>query len=270
MASSHHIQPDTPLANILAMYDPAIRYRHQVQPQLPGRAAPVKIATIPAFERSQATGKNVDSLLDELYNAVIDGQQEETQATIHLLLAQQTSPADILYEAMIPAMQEVGRQFEIGSCFVPEMLVAAHAMQGGLDILKPLLAKTELKPIAKLVIGTVQSDIHDIGKNLVGMMFEGAGFEVVDLGVNVPPEKFVEAAGNGADLIGISALLTTTMPNIPVTIQALADAGVRDRVKVIIGGAPITPEFAGHAGADGFAADASQAVTVAKNLLGLA
>lgn len=170
---------------------------------------------------------------------------------------------------MIPAMQEVGRQFEEGTSFVPEMLVAAHAMQGGMNLLKPLLAENNVEPVAKVVIGTVQSDIHDIGKNLVTMMFEGAGFEVTDLGVNVPPEKFIEAARNGAQLIGMSALLTTTMTNIPVTIQAMAEAGVRDNVKIIVGGAPITPEFAAAAGADGFAADANQAVTVAKSLLGL-
>ena len=188
---------------------------------------------------------------------------------VQSLLDLTVSPDVILYDGMIPAMQEVGRQFESGAAFVPEMLVAAHAMQGGMDLLKPLLAESDVEPLAKVVLGTVQSDIHNIGKNLVGMMFEGAGFEVVDLGVNVPPEKFIEAAQSGAQLIGMSALLTTTMTNIPATIKAMQAAGVRDKVKIIIGGAPITQEFADAAGADGFAADANQAVTVAKSLLGL-
>ncbi|MBE7555616.1 MAG: corrinoid protein [Anaerolineales bacterium] len=212
---------------------------------------------------------SAEELLDSLYNAVIDGERAEVQQVVPRLLARDIPPDVILYEAMIPAMQEIGRQFESGSCFVPEMLVAAHAMQAGLDILKPLLAQTDIQPVARAAIGTIQSDIHDIGKNLVIMMLQGAGFEVVDLGVNTPPDKFIQAIKEGAQLVGMSALLTTTMVNIPATIQKISEAGLRDRVKIIIGGAPITQEFADHAGADGFAADASQAVTVAKALLGI-
>ena len=210
-----------------------------------------------------------EDLLDDLYDAVFSGDREAAIAAVHSLVAAGVSPDVILYDGMIPAIQEVGARFEIGMAFVPEMLVAARAMQGGLDLLKPLLARSNIEPLARVVIGTVKSDIHDIGKNMVAMMWEGAGFEVIDLGVNVPPEKFVQAVANGAQLVGISALLTTTMINIPVTLQSLKDAGLRDGVKVIIGGAPVTQEFAQQVGADGYAADANKAVAVAKQLLGL-
>ena len=210
-----------------------------------------------------------EDLLDDLYDAVFSGDREAAIAAVHSLVAAGVPPDVILYDGMIPAIQEVGARFEIGMAFVPEMLVAARAMQGGLDLLKPLLERSNIEPLARVVIGTVKSDIHDIGKNMVAMMWEGAGFEVVDLGVNVPPEKFVQAVANGAQLVGISALLTTTMINIPVTLQSLKDAGLRDGVKVIIGGAPVTQEFAQQVGADGYAADANKAVAVAKQLLGL-
>jgi 5-methyltetrahydrofolate--homocysteine methyltransferase len=209
-------------------------------------------------------------LIDDLYDAVYTGDRDGVVAAVTELIAAGVAPDVILYDGMIPSIQEVGKQFELGKAFVPEMLVAARAMQGGLDLLKPLLAQNNVKPLARAVIGTVKSDIHDIGKNMVAMMWEGAGFEVVDLGVNVPPQKFVDAVQNGARLVGISALLTTTMTNIPMTIQALQDAGLRDSVKIMIGGAPITAEFAQQVGADGYAADANKAVSVAKDLLGLA
>ncbi len=213
--------------------------------------------------------ERAEELLDDLYDAVYSGNREEAVEAVRGLLAAGVAPDIILYDGMIPSIQEVGRQFEQGKAFVPEMLVAARAMQGGLDLLKPLLAQSNVEPLAKAVIGTVKADIHDIGKNMVAMMWEGAGFEVVDLGVNVPPQKFVDAVQNGARLVGVSALLTTTMTNIPATIQALADAGLRAQVKVIIGGAPVTEEFAREIGADGYAADANKAVAVAKQLLGL-
>ncbi len=279
MASSHHIQSDTPLENIVAMYDPALRLpaepsHDETVPS--GSSVPI-IPTTPQPESESrlivpATGvvkTEIEGLLDDLYEAVLDGQQSQTKAAVWTLLALAVNPDTILYEGMIPAMSEIGRQFEQGTCFVPEMLVSAHAMQGGLDILRPLLAQGDSEPLARVALGTIQSDIHNIGKNMVGMMLEGAGFEVVDLGVDVPPAKFVEAAQNGADLIAISALLTTTMTNIPLVIQALTEAGLRDRVKIIIGGAPITQEFADQIGADGFAADANQAVRVSRCLLGL-
>ncbi|MGL4649321.1 MAG: corrinoid protein [Caldilineaceae bacterium] len=222
------------------------------------------------MEPSQSSAVDTEALLDALYNAVFEGNRDEVVASVRQLIAADLAPEVILYDAMIPAIQEVGAQFEQGKAFVPEMLVAARAMQGGLDLIKPLLIQGNVQPLARAVIGTVKSDIHDIGKNMVAMMWEGAGFEVTDLGVNVPPQKFIDAIERtGAQLVGISALLTTTMTNIPVTIKAFEDAGLRARVKVIIGGAPITAEFATQVGADGYAADANKAVTVAKSLLGL-
>ena len=179
-------------------------------------------------------------------------------------LAAGTTPADLLHKALIPAMGEVGRLFEEGEYFVPEMLIAARAMKAGLEILKPLLVDSGIEPVGRVAIGTVKGDLHDIGKNLVAMMMEGAGFEIMDLGTDVSPDKFVEAAQNGADIIGLSALLTTTMPSMETTVKAIQDAGLRDSVKIIIGGAPVTAEYAKQIGADGYAPDASQAATLAK------
>jgi 5-methyltetrahydrofolate--homocysteine methyltransferase len=166
-------------------------------------------------------------------------------------------------QGMIAAMAEVGRLFEEGEYFVPEMLIAARAMKAGLALIQPLLVDSGIEPSGKIAVGTV----HDIGKNLVAMMLEGAGFEIVDLGTDVPPEKFVEAAKSGVDLIGLSALLTTTMPSMEATIKALAAAGLRDQVKVMIGGAPVTPEYTAKIDADGYAPDASQAARLAKTLV---
>jgi len=162
------------------------------------------------------------------------------------------------------AMSEAGKLFEEGEYFVPELLVAARAMQGGMELLKPLLVAEDVEPVGKVVIGTVKGDLHDIGKNLVGMMLEGAGFEVIDLGTDVDAEKFVEAVKtNNAQMVGMSALLTTTMSNMPSTIEALKQAGLRESVKVMIGGAPVTESFAQQIGADGYAPDASQAAKLA-------
>lgn len=210
---------------------------------------------------------DIDTLLDTLYNAVLDGQAPVAKQTVAQLIAQAVPAETILYDGMIPAMDEVGRLFEIGEVFVPEMLVSANAMKAGMELLQPLLELSDVKPLARIVLGTVQGDIHDIGKNLVAMMLKGAGFEVIDLGVNVPPARFVSAVADGAAVIGLSALLTTTMPNMKVTIDALTAAGLRDQVKVIVGGAPVTEEFALEVGADGYGANANQAVTVAKTLL---
>jgi methylmalonyl-CoA mutase cobalamin-binding domain/chain len=180
-------------------------------------------------------------------------------------------PMDILFKALIPSLEEVGRRFERGDFFVPEMLIAARAMQGALVILRPLIAETGAKPIGKYVIGTVKGDIHDIGKNLVIIMLEGAGFEVVDLGVNCPPEKFVEAVrANEPHIVGFSAFLTTTMPMFKVNIEALNKAGLRDKVVVMVGGAPVTEEYAKLAGADHYAPDASIATRMAKQIVGAA
>jgi 5-methyltetrahydrofolate--homocysteine methyltransferase len=158
--------------------------------------------------------------------------------------------------------------FEEGEYFVPEMLIAARAMKGGLEIIKPLLVDSGNKPIGKVAVGTVKGDLHDIGKNLVAMMLEGAGFEIVDLGTDVDPEKYVEAARSGVNIIGLSALLTTTMANMDTTIRAIEQAGLRNQVKIIVGGAPVTSAYAKQIGADGFAPDASQAANLAKTLIG--
>jgi 5-methyltetrahydrofolate--homocysteine methyltransferase len=164
-------------------------------------------------------------------------------------------------------MGEVGRLFEEGEYFVPEMLIAARAMKAALEIIKPLLVDSGVEPIGKFAVGTVTGDLHDIGKNLVAMMMEGAGFEIVDLGTDVNPNDFVSAAKDGANVIGLSALLTTTMPNMAGIIKTIEEQGLRDQVKIIVGGAPITAEYAAQIGADGYAPDASQAVTVAKTLI---
>jgi 5-methyltetrahydrofolate--homocysteine methyltransferase len=194
---------------------------------------------------------------------------DETAGHVQAALDAQIDPGIILNEGMISAMQEVGRLFEEGEYFVPEMLIAARAMQDGLALLKPHLVQANVHSAGKVVIGTVKGDLHDIGKNLVAMMLEGAAFEIVDLGVDVPPEKFVEAVKTHQPrVVGLSALLTTTMPSMRTTIEALAAAGVRNQVKVIVGGAPVTEAFAHDIGADGFAPDASRAVKLTKSLVG--
>jgi len=206
--------------------------------------------------------------LKTLYDAVVNGEIEEVADGVNAALAA-NMPADrILNEALIPAMSEVGRLFEEQEYYVPEMLISAKAMQGGLAILKPLLAAAGAVAGPQVAFGTVKGDLHDIGKNLVIMMLEGAGFQVTDLGVDVQPAKFIEAVKAGAQLIGMSAMLTTTMPNMKVTIDALKKAGVRDNVKIMIGGAPLTQAYADQIGADGYSQDASAAVRKAKDLLG--
>jgi len=205
--------------------------------------------------------------LTEIYEYVIDGNAPQVQAGVQAALAQGFSADVILNQALIAAMNEVGRRFEEGEFFVPEMLIAARAMQAGLALLKPQLAESGVKPAGTVAIGTVKGDLHDIGKNLVAMMLEGAGFEVQDLGVDVTPEAFVKAAQNGAQVIGMSALLTTTMNNMKSILQALQEAGVRGQVKVVIGGAPVTEAYAKQIGADAYAPDASGAVRTVRGLL---
>ncbi len=210
----------------------------------------------------------MNQLIQEIYEGIIDGQAPQVSQKVQQALDSDVDPAAILNQGMIAAMAEVGKRFEEGEYFVPEMLIAARAMQAGLALLKPRLQQTDLRSSGKVVIGTVKGDLHDIGKNLVAMMLEGAGFEIVDLGTDVSADKFVAAAReHQADLVAMSALLTTTMPNMKVTIDALQTAGLRQQVKVIIGGAPITESFARQVGADGYAPDASRAVAVAKSLL---
>jgi 5-methyltetrahydrofolate--homocysteine methyltransferase len=205
--------------------------------------------------------------LKEIYQNVIDGQAPEVEAGVKAALAAGVGAAEILNNALIAAMNEIGQRFEAGDLFVPEMLIAARAMQAGLKILKPSLAKADVKAAGKVAIGTVKGDLHDIGKNLVAMMLEGSGFEVMDLGVDVTPEAFVNAVKSGAQIIGMSALLTTTMASMEGTIQALKTAGLRDKVKVMIGGAPVTQDYANKIGADAFAPDASSATRAARQLL---
>ena len=203
-----------------------------------------------------------------IYEGVINGNAPSVKQDVQTAIDGGTDADDILKKGLIPAMQEVGDLFEKGEYFVPEMLVAARAMQGGLELLKPLLASAEVQSTGKVVLGTVQGDLHDIGKNLVGMMLEGAGFELVDLGSDVSPEKFAQAVReNQPDILAMSALLTTTMPGMKTTIEALEGAGLRNQVKVMVGGAPITDEYANGIGADGFAPDASRAASLAKKLV---
>jgi 5-methyltetrahydrofolate--homocysteine methyltransferase len=199
----------------------------------------------------------------------VAGEAEAVRAGVQAALAAQTPAETIMTQALVPAMAEVGRLFECGDYFTPEMMISAEAMQGGLALLRPLLAGTGAEPKATIALGTIKGDLHDIGKNMVGMMMEGAGLRVVDLGVNVTPEKFVEAARQGAHALGISALLTTTMPNMRAVINALVQAGLRQRVKVLVGGAPLTEDFADEIGADGYAPDASSGARRALELLGL-
>ena len=208
------------------------------------------------------------TILDDVRKSVIEGDLNGTQDKVNQALADKIPPESILKDGLISAMSEVGRMFENGEFYVPEMLISARAMKGGLAILRPLLASANIKPIGKVIIGTVQGDLHDIGKNLVGMMLEGAGFEVIDLGVDVSPEKYVAAVlKHHPDLVCCSALLTTTMPRMKDIIQALSAASLRETVKVMIGGAPVTEQYAVAAGADAFAPDAASAAQRARQLL---
>jgi methylmalonyl-CoA mutase cobalamin-binding domain/chain len=209
-----------------------------------------------------------DELLRQLYDRTLVGNGPAVLDLTRQGLEVGLGPETLLYEALIPALEEVGARFERGDFFVPEMLIAGKAMAGALEILRPLLAETGVQTIGKIVIGTVKGDVHDIGKNLVNIMFEGAGFEVIDLGVQVAPEKFVAAIEqHQPDIVGFSAFLTTTMPMFKANINALVKAGLRDQVIVMVGGAPVTQEYADVVGADGYAADASAAVVRAKELL---
>ena len=209
--------------------------------------------------------------LETIYQAVLDGDAPAAESAVKEALAANVPAEDILQKACIPAMGEVGRLFEEGEKFVPEMLISARAMQKSVALLKPLLAQGNIQAVGKVIVGTVQGDLHDIGKNLVGMMLEGTGFEVIDLGTDVTPSKFVEAVKtHHPQLIGLSALLTTTMPSMKKIVDALQEAGLRGQVKVLIGGAPVTEAYANQIGADGYAPDASSAARKAKALMGAA
>jgi len=210
----------------------------------------------------------MEPLVNEIFSNTLDGQRKVVEAKVQEALDSGIDPKVILDEGMIAAMAEVGRLFEAGEYFVPEMLIAARAMKAGLAVLKPRLAQANVKATGEVAIGTVHGDLHDIGKNLVGMMLEGAGFEILDLGMDVAPEKFVAVVtSTEVDILALSALLTTTMPNMKATIEALKQAEGRDQIKVIVGGAPLTDQYARQIGADGFAPDASRAVVLAKSLM---
>ena len=209
-----------------------------------------------------------EELLKQLYDATLVGNAPEVLSLTDQGLAMGLGPEVLLYEALIPSLEEVGARFERGDFFVPEMLIAGRAMAGAMERLRPLLAETGVQTIGKFLMGTVKGDVHDIGKNLVNIMLEGAGFTVYDLGVNVAPEKFVEMINeHEPDIVGFSAFLTTTMPMFKANINALQKAGIRDNVIVMVGGAPVTQEYADAVGADGYAADASTAVRLAKDLI---
>ena len=208
------------------------------------------------------------SRLVPLYEAILNGDAKASAALNRGALSGGAHPEAIVSDSMIPAMDEVGRRFEANEYFVPELMISARAMKAALDLVRPLLAQSGVKPAGRVVIGTVKGDLHDIGKNLVASMLEGGGFEVIDLGSNVAPDRFVLAVREKEpQIVGLSALLTTTMPAMKETIAALQAAGVRGRVKVMIGGAPISQEYADEIGADGFGASARTAVTVARELV---
>ena len=209
---------------------------------------------------------DLSALAENLINGKADAVRELTQKA----LSEGVAPGEILNGGLIKGMNVVGERFKNNEFYVPEVLIAARAMHAGMDILKPKLAESGVKPVGKILLGTVKGDLHDIGKNLVAMMLEGAGFEVVDLGIDVPPEKFVEAVKEqGGDIVAMSALLTTTMTQMKTTLEALEEAGVRDQVKTMIGGAPVTQNYADEIGADGYARDAASGADKAKELLGV-
>lgn len=208
--------------------------------------------------------------LQQIYERVVNRDASAVKKLVQQAVAERVPPLEIISQYLIPAMTEVGARFERGEFFVPEMITAADAMQAGLTVLKPLLAVGDSRTSSHAVIGTVKGDIHDLGKNLVGMMLEGAGFEVTDLGADVAPEEFVKAVQQrNTDIVGMSTLMTTTMPVMASTVGALVEAGLRDRVKVLVGGAPVNQAYADDIGADGYAPDAGSAARKAKALLGI-
>jgi len=208
--------------------------------------------------------------LDKLYNGVIEGNAKLVKSLTAQVLAEGADPEMLVNMYMIPAMSEVGRRYEANECFVPELLISARAMKGALELIRPLLAARGSEPAGRVAIGTVKGDLHDIGKNLVSAMLEGGGFEVVDLGVDVSPEKFIDAIKEKKiSIVAMSALLTTTMVSMKTTIQALEAAGVRKNIKVMIGGAPVTQKYAEEIRADGYSDNAHSAVSLARRLLGL-
>lgn len=207
--------------------------------------------------------------MDKLHQAVIEGDWKTAAAATQAAIAAGAAPLTIVTAYLVPAMDEVGRRFECEEYFVPEMLLSARAMKASMEIVRPLLAASGAQPIGRVVIGTVKGDLHDIGKNLVAAMLEGGGFEVIDLGTDVAPERFIRAATTrNANLVALSALLTVTMPSMKTTIDAFHAAGLRDKVKIMVGGAPLTQQYADAIGADGYGEGAGAAVALARRLVG--
>ena len=210
----------------------------------------------------------MSGLIEPIFECILEGDNKGIKAAVQKALDSGLEPGTILNQGMINAMSEVGKRFEEGEYYVPEMLISARAMKEGLELLRPLLIQQKVQSAGVVILGTVKGDLHDIGKNLVGMMLEGSAFEIIDLGTDVSPEKFVQAVQeHHPNIVALSALLTTTMPNMESTIKALKAAGLRDQVKVIIGGAPVTEQYAHEIGADGYGADASRAVSIARSLV---
>jgi len=211
----------------------------------------------------------LSELLDDIRKSIIEGNRDHVELGVQRALADGHEAREIMFDVLVAAMAEVGELYENGEFYVPEMMISARAMKAGLEILRPMMVESGVKPLAHVVLGTVEGDLHDIGKNLVGMMLQGAGFEVIDLGVDVSSKTFIEAIDKDVQILGMSGLLTTTIPIMETVISDMSKAGLRDKVLVIVGGAPVTEEFSVSIGADGYAADASKAVAVARELLHL-
>ena len=210
----------------------------------------------------------MEEKIQAVYEAVLTGAMANTSGLVQEAIDAGLEADTILKEGLIAAMSEIGQKFEAGEAYVPEMLISAKSMKFGLELLRPHLIAADVQPIGKVVIGTIQGDLHDIGKNLVSMMMEGSGFEVIDLGVDVKPAQLIEAINeHKPDIVGMSALLTTTMGNMKTAISAMEEAGVKDGLKVMVGGAAVTQDFSDEIGADGFSVDASQAATLAKKII---
>lgn len=210
----------------------------------------------------------MSNILEQMQIDLYDGKFSEIESATKTALEAGMTAKEILNDGLLAGMDVVGRDFKAGDLFIPEVLMCARAMHAGLDVLRPLLAESGEESLGKIIIGTVTGDLHNIGKNLVSMMLQGAGFEIIDLGIDVKPEQFVEAVRDeGAEILGLSAMLTTTMPGMKTTIDALVEAGLRDKIKIVIGGAPVTSDYAKLIGADSYAADAGAAVDVARQLM---
>lgn len=209
--------------------------------------------------------------LNDLSQSVINGSIDQVKDQVNQLISSGMNPIEIINQGLIAGMNVVGARFKVGDMFVPEVLMSAKSMSSGLELVKPLIAEKDLQSQGKILLGTVKGDLHDIGKNLVAMMMESGGLEVINLGIDVPPEKFVDAVReHNPQIVAMSALLTTTMPGMKETIELLEEEGLRDQVKIIVGGAPVSKEFASSIGADGYAPDAASATDLCKELIGIA